>query len=142
MDQSSKADFRALREGIGLTQQNVAAMCGVKVNAVKRWERVGWPEPPEDAWEALEDMADRHDEMVAFGVAKALELSASTGAADVVLTYFHDQQQYDALGRDDGPCGFVNAVARDVAAELTAKGMGVAFRYPDDGAVRTPGSRY
>ena len=142
MEQTSKADFRALREGIGLTQQNVADMCGVKVNAVKRWERVGWPDPPDDAWDALEAMADRHDELVAFGVAKALELSAQTGAPDVVLTYYHDQGQYDALGRDEGPYGFVNAVARDVAAELSAKGMDVAFRYPDDGAVRTPGSCY
>lgn len=142
MDQHSKADFRALREGIGLTQQNVADMCGVKVNTAKRWERTGWPDPPEDAWDALGEAADRHDELVAFGVAKALDLAASTGVTEVALTYYHDQAQYDAMGRDEGPYGFVNAVARDVAAELTGRGLDVCFRYPDDGAVRTPGSRY
>lgn len=134
----TKAGFRAMREALGLTQLDVADACGVRALTVKRWERPGFPEPPEDAVEWLEGMADLHDDMVGQMVGLALESPAD----EVRVTYFRDQAQYDASGRDDGPFGFANSVTRDVAAELTAKGMDVAFRYPDDGAVRTPGSRY
>lgn len=138
----SKADFRAMREGVGLTQQDVADAMSVRVVTVKRWERPGFPEPPEDAVMWLGDMADRHETMVRDTVLQMLAVSGRTGVKTVAVTYYRSQDQYDAHGRDEGPCGFANAVARDVAAELTAKGMDVAFRYPDDGAVRTPGSRY
>lgn len=142
MNQHSKADFRALRESLGLTQQDVADACDVRVLAIKRWERPDYTDPPQDAWEWLEDMADLHDEMVEDTVNRMFELSSFTGAESVAITYFRDQAQYDACGRDEGPVGFVNAVARDVAAELTARGINVAFRYPDDGAISIPGSRY
>lgn len=48
----------------------------------------------------------------------------------------------DALGRDPGTFSFANSVAREVALRLADEGIEVEFRYPDDGAVRTPGSRY
>lgn len=134
----TKADFRAMREALGLTQLDVADACGVRALTVKRWERPGFPEPPEDAVEWLEGMADLHDEMVGQMVGLAL----ASPADEIRITYFRDQAQYDASGRDDGPFGFANAVARDVAAELAREGVDVAFAYPDDGAVSTPGSRY
>ena len=138
----SKATFRAMRERLGLTQQDVADAVGVRVLAVKRWERPGFSEPPEDAWEHLEVMVSLMEDMVEFSVGKARELTESTGAVSVVLTYFRDQEQYDASGRDDGPYGFANAISREVGAVLTDEGIEVEFAYPDDGAVRTPGSRY
>lgn len=141
MDQHSKADFRAMREGIGLTQQNVADHFGINTRTVKRWEHPDWGDIPEDAWEYLEDMADRHDLIVRDTVEQMLLTAQKTHVGQVAVTYFRDQQQYNESGRDEGPVGFVNAVARDVAAELAALGIDVAFRYPDDGAVRTPGSR-
>ena len=42
----TKADFRATRETIGLTQGDVAEACGVSLRTVKRWEHPDWPEPP------------------------------------------------------------------------------------------------
>ena len=60
----------------------------------------------------------------------------------VTLTYYRSQEQYDELGRDEGWYGVANANARAVAAELKRYGFSVEFRYPDDGALRTPGSRY
>lgn len=142
MWQASKATFRAMRERLGLTQQDVADAVGVRVLAVKRWEHPDWGEIPEDAWEYLEDMADRHDLIVRDTVEQMLFTAQKTHVGQVAVTYFRYQQQHNECGRDEGPVGFVNAVARDVAAELAALGIDVAFRYPDDGAARTPGSRY
>ena len=138
----SKATFRAMRERLGLTQQDVANAVGVRVLAVKRWERPGFPEPPEDAWEHLEVLDSLMEDMVEFSVGKAHELTEAVGSAPVVLTYFRDQAQFDACGRDDGPYGFANAISREVGAVLTGEGFEVEFAYPDDGAVRTPGGRY
>ena len=136
-----KADFRALRERLGLTQQDVAKACGVVDRTVKRWEKPGWPEPPEDAWGYLYDMHERLLEMTAFSVGKARELREGAGAGAVRLTYFRDQSQHDAHGRGEGPVGFANAVSRSTAKALLDEGFDVEFAYPDDGAIGTPVSR-
>ena len=38
----SKADFKALRERVGLSQQDVADAANVTRTSVKRWERPGF----------------------------------------------------------------------------------------------------
>lgn len=80
--------------------------------------------------------------MVEFSVGKVHELVEEYGAEFVVsMTYYRDQSQYDALGRDPGTFAFANSVAREVALRLADEGVEVEFRYPDDGAVSAPGSR-
>ena len=138
----TKADFKALRETLGLTQQNVAGMAGVRVLAVKRWEKPGEAEPPEDVWRALDEMRGRMLDMAGFAADKAVEMRDGTGAESVALTYYRSQDQYDAVGREPGPYGFANAAARLTADYLEAEGFEVEFRYPDDGAIVTPGSGY
>ena len=58
------------------------------------------------------------------------------------ITYYRDQDMYDEFGRGPGPYGQANANARAMAYELERRGIKVEFRYPSDGAVSTPGSRY
>lgn len=60
----------------------------------------------------------------------------------VPITYYRDQQMYDKYGRDEGPFGWPNAVARKLAYELDKRRISYSFRYHDDGAVSTPGSNY
>lgn len=140
---STKVDFRATRETIGLTQGDVAKALGVSLRTVKRWEHPDWQEPPEDAWAWLLGMLERHDALVDEAVDRALAADDEHGAPDVVsITYYRDQSQYDAHGREPGPYGFANSVAREVALGLNDEGIETEFRYPDDGALRTPGSRY
>ena len=129
---SAKAEFRALREACGLTQQNVADAVGVRVTAVKRWERPGWPDPPKDVREYLEGERDRMADMASFSVDKAIELRDGTGAERVALSYFRDQEHYDATGRDPGSYGFANAAARLAAMHLEAEGVEVEFVYPEE----------
>lgn len=138
----TKADFRARRETIGLTQSDVSKALGVSLRTVKRWEHPDWPEPPEDAWEWLMDMYDRHDAAVDAMVDRALVMAGRGDLDVVVITYYRDQSQYDSYGRDEGPYGFVNSIAREVALDLNGEGIETEFRYPDDGAVSAPGSGY
>ena len=138
----TKAGFKAMREGLGLIQQDVADAVGVRALAVNRWERPGWPEPPDDAWAYLEAMAERMGWVADEAVGAALRMRDETGAGRATLTYFRDQSMYDAHGRDRGPFGFANAAARLAAAHLDAEGFEVSFAYPGEGAAPTPGSRY
>ena len=138
----TKADFRAIRETIGLTQGDVAKALGVALRTVKRWEHPDRQEPPEDAGAWLLDMQERHDAAVDAMVDEAMALVREHGLEVVSITYYRDQSQYDALGREQGPYGFANSVAREVALDLAVEGIETEFRYPDEGAVSTPGSRY
>ncbi len=138
----TKADFRAKRETMGLTQGDVARACGVSLRTVKRWEHPDWQEPPDDAWEWLIGMHDRHDAAVDAMVDQTLEMVRKHDLEMVAITYYRDQAQYDACGRDDGPYGFVNSIAREAALDLNGEGIETEFRYPDEGAVSTPGSGY
>lgn len=142
----TKADFAALRETVGLTQANLADDLGVNPRSVRRWEQPGQEgyEPPAEAWEVLDRYADLQRRMVDH--ARETVMRAGDGAGrqpdEVVLTYYRFQEQYDDLGRDAGWYGVANANARAVAAELAHYGVRACFRYPGEGAVRTPGSRY
>lgn len=110
----------------------MADAVGVRVTAVKRWERPGWPDPPEDVREYLEGERDRMADMASFSVDKAIELRDETGAERVSLSYFRDQGHYDEAGRDPGPYGFANAAARLAAMHLEAEGFEVEFVYPEE----------
>lgn len=125
-----KADFKARREALGLTQHDVAAAAGVTVTSVKRWERPGCPEPPADVWEWVEGLEAMQEAAVEQAVSAAVASAPPKGR--VQITYYRSQEQYDALGRDEGPCGMANANARLAAWRLRALGYEVGFAYPDD----------
>lgn len=141
----TKAGFRALREQVGYSQQALADAMGVNVRSVKRWEHEGCPyDAPADAWELLEKRLDVQRKMAAHAVEVA-EAAASELGKDAVMapiTYYRDQAMYDDHGRDEGYFGVANANARAAGDALEQRGFAVEYRYPEEGAVRTPGSRY
>ena len=142
----TKAEFRALREMVGLSQADLAEEMGVTTRSVKRWEDDGaeWHNPPQDAWDALDAYLMTQDQMVAEATEEVRATVRDAGRAPdaVAVTYYKSQAQYDALGRDEGCYGIANANARALASALRREGVRVEFRYPDAGAVPTPGSRY
>lgn len=141
----TKAGFKALRERVGMSQQDVADALGVNVKTVKRWEQPQFPYgAPDDAWELLEGLLRTQREAVEACYEQAGQAVERQGRMPgmVVMTYFRDQDMYDEFGRDEGPYGVANANARAAAAELERLGLEVEFRYPTEGAMRTPGSRY
>lgn len=126
---SEFAEFRAMREMLGLTRQDVADYAGVSLRSVKRWEDPAEENPPsEDAWELLYDTDDKRFETVR----QALYAVRQSGAKAVQLTYYRTQEQYDALGRDEGPYGVANANARAIAERLRDEGVEVEWAYPDE----------
>lgn len=124
----SKADFKARREALGLTQQDVADAADVTLTTAKRWERPGAPEPPEDVWAWIEDC----ERLQAEVVDAAASVAIARGRGPEQITYYRTQEQYDALGGSPGPYGVANANARLVAHRLRELGREVDFAYPDD----------
>ena len=125
----TKADFRARREMVGLTQQDIADALGVDVRSVKRWEREGCNEPPDAAWNLI-----RYYEMQQErAVAKVVDSFPDGSTADI--TIYRTQQEYDAVqalydSPDIGPYGVANATAMEAARTLDALEVEVVFRYP------------
>lgn len=125
-----KAEMRALRELVGLSQGDLAALAGVSVRTVKRWEHPEWSDPPDDVMDILHAARERQFR----AVDGAVEIVREHAQAQAVqLTYYRSQQQYDELGREPGePFGCANANSRLVADRLTAAGVEVEWSYPDD----------
>ena len=141
----TKADFKALRERVCLSQQDVADAIMVSIKSVKRWENPSVSyEAPADAWEYLENVLEVQSNQVSYALGVlAKQVEQLGGEQSVVpITYYRDQEMYDKYGRDDEPFGWANNVARMTAYELERRGIGYKFRYPNDGAVSTPCSKY
>lgn len=124
-----KADFRARREMVGLTQQDIADALGVDVRSVKRWEREGCNEPPDEAWNLI-----RYYEMQQERVVTEVVDSFPDGStADI--TIYRTQAENDAVQALHGTqgvetFGVANATAMKAARTLDALGVEVMFRYP------------
>lgn len=141
----SKADFRAMRETAGYSQQALADALNVNVRTVKRWEHESDAhEAPKDAWELLGNAVKTQLEAADCSLQVAVEQAEAhpSAAKKVTITYFRDQAMFDRYGRDKGYFGVANANARAAAIELMREGFMVEFRYPTEGAASTPGSRY
>lgn len=130
-----KADFRARREMLGLTQQDVADALNANVKTIKNWEnpRQTRYRISDAAWEYLDCAADIQAQQVAYArsvIEKHAEVFSESPIV-VPITYFRDQAAYDKCGRDAGPYGQANATSRAIACELERMGIQVEFRYAD-----------
>lgn len=130
---NTSANFRALREICGVTQQQVADAMGVQIRTVKRWEKGETP-LPDDALAWMRECATEHT----LGVRTELgEIMAKAEPGEAIcLTYYRTQEQADLeaeiRGVEAGPYQFINAVYRSVGERLTDMGYLVSFKYPDE----------
>lgn len=132
----SKAEFRAIREMIGLTQAALASELGVEVRSVKRWESPEAPQtPPEDAWGVLDAAKAHQDEIIAFALEKVAELEDKMGepARKVSIPYWASAEDYRAHSTDaaagvGGDWRMANANGRRLAAALMATGRLVEWQ--------------
>lgn len=130
MAQSRKAWLRATREIVGMSQQEVADAVGVRVLTVKRWEKQGFPEPPEDVCQWMLAARENHDQAVD-------EMVAALGRGKrAVIDFYRSQEDCDReFGGTEGagvPYGYRNAIARSAAERLCLAGVDVVWRYPDE----------
>lgn len=130
---NTAANYRALREICGVTQQQVADVLGVSVLTVKKWEK-GVNRVPDDALSFIREAAAEHTRAVRTEAAEAAS-SAQPGSA-LCLTYYRTQEQADLeaglTGEAAGPYQFLNAVRRSVGERLIDMGYLVSFKYPDE----------
>lgn len=125
------ANFRALREMCGVTQQQAADALGVRVLTVKRWEKGETP-IPDDAMGWLMECVAEHDAGVSESLGRIL--AALPAGGEVCMTYYRTQEQADAEAYPEqaGPYGFLNSITRSTAERLVAMGHRVSFSYPDE----------
>lgn len=125
----SKAEFRALREMVGLTHQAMADRLGVKIMSVKRWESPKYPQiAPVDAWRLLDGLSFAQGQKVADAVARASEAGSAT------VPYWSAAATYD--GTEPGAEATwteANATSRRVASVLLAQGVPVQWVCDPDG---------
>lgn len=137
-----KADLKAVRESIGITQIDLANEMGVTVRTIKRWEQIGWEEPPEELWELLDDMVYDHERSVDELVERTereLAEREGDGAVDpdggdkvVRLAYYKNQKHYERFPHQRGTTHtWGNAIVRRAADILRFKGYRVFFYYPE-----------
>ena len=128
----TKAGFRALRELCGLSQKDVANRLGCLIDTVKKWENEKYTQRiPSAAWDLLEETWSSVQALAAKAAEQAVAaVDSGEAASPIPVTYYRSQAQYDALGRDAGEVGQVDAIARLIALHLDQEGVDVEFFYP------------
>lgn len=129
----NKADFRALRELVGMSQQMLADELGVQIRSVKRWEHPNFDwQPPQDAWDVLDEAREQQIDIVNFSLAKIREIERDEDAEPrtVHLTYWRSAEDYEAAHPGEGEnWQMANANSRLVWHALEALGYSVAFDF-------------
>lgn len=131
----TSAMFKATRERVGLSQKVIHDRLGVNVRTVKRWEDPRYPDPPEAAWDLLEDALSRHREAVGAALRAVDRMTREAGHRPerVAVLYYRSQYQYDRFGRDrGGDWMVVDARARETAVRLEERGIHTVFYYPEE----------
>lgn len=130
----TKAQFRAYRESLGLSQHDVAEALGVQERSVRRWEQPGYYAPPAGAWEWLDGMQRLHDTMVggSMGTVRELAEEAGKNPGSVSMFYWRNQEECDLHARDRAPYGFLNAVTREVTRQLKAEGIEARLQFREE----------
>ena len=98
-EKRSLAEFRAIRETVGMTQGMLAAELGVEPRSVRRWESPSYEgyRPPRDAWDALDAALDAQRRGIEAALGKVDEIAQERGAypKSVMLPYWTSQEAYD-----------------------------------------------
>ena len=127
------AEFRAIRETVGMTQGMLAAALGVEPRSVRRWESPGYEgyRPPQDAWDVLDDALDIQRRGIDAALSKVDEIAQERGVApdSVQLPYWTSQDAYDAghYVDDGGDWRMANATNRMLAERLHERGIRVEW---------------
>lgn len=128
----TKSDFKALREMVGMPQSILAELAKVNVQSVKRWERPDndW-QPPQDAWDVLDEARERQLWMVDAAIEKAQELMDEFGEPGAIdLTYWHSAKDFDSAHPGEGKYfQMANANSRLVAHELEMMDVKASFNF-------------
>ena len=136
-----KADFRLMRELLGLPQEWVAKRVGVDARTVRNWESPRYFYPPKrEAWDLVESLWRRADGKAAGLVeiaSSAARVARERGVepAPLMLAYWRDAAQWEGPSGGRG-CGHVEGRERG-----GAPGRGPSARHGPAGRDRVRGAR-
>ncbi|MDU3532101.1 MAG: helix-turn-helix transcriptional regulator [Alloscardovia omnicolens] len=139
MESRGKADFRALREELGITQDDLARGFEIPLSYVKNWEKQSSPYMPSDeAWEWLDVMAERARQITRITVEQIEQTYVGYGMPEcVTLTYYRNAQDYREHAtrmqlESADTWQTVNVQMRMVARKLRDHGFRIRFAYPTE----------
>lgn len=126
----SKAEFRILRETVGLSQTYLAQLIDVHVMTVKDWEnpsKTRW-NPNMKAWETL----DAYKENLMHTVDQQFTQITQQADTRACLVYFRTQKDYEDYTHSTEYYGVANACTRLLALRLETAGIPVQYVYSDE----------
>lgn len=138
-DGRTGADFRAMRERIGWSQNEAEAAMGVKDGTIKRWENPnsGWEVRPY-GWAWIDRMHDAFwrevDALTDLAAARIAERGIAKG--DVVRISYYRNGKPDtgrAKTRHGEPAGAADAVSRMVGEYFEGEGYKVRYVWAEEG---------
>lgn len=137
----SKATFRAIRQMLGLSHKDVAELLDInEIRNIRRWESpTSQLQPPERAWELLENMHDAFIHDAADQVATIQKLSKTKKPNTIQLKYYINKEDFLAEHPDDYPLfTYANTQSRLVAMSLENLGYDVEFIYGNHDEFSSP----
>lgn len=123
-ERMSPAEFRVLREWLGLSGPWLARHLGVADRTVRRWESGDWP-VPDGVRVALEQIEADAADTVATAVEQLMDLPDPG-----IVTYATDEAFHAAHPEITYPASWHRAVVARIAHEVPA----LAIAYPDEAA--------
>ncbi|WP_018588763.1 helix-turn-helix domain-containing protein [Salinispora arenicola] len=121
-ERMSDAEFRVVREFLGLSVEWLASYLGVSVRTVRQWEQ-GRDPVPEGVRAALEDIERRTDAFVDGLVGKILDIP------DPCVRVYRSDEEYHAAHPD---VEFPARWHRHVLARIAREVPGLRFAYPPE----------
>ncbi len=120
-ERMTPAEFRVVREFLGLTGDWLGRHLGVSARTVRHWEQGKYPIPDGVRIE-LEDLERRTAEFIGGVAPKLLDLPDPT-----VIVYRTDEEYHQAHPEIPFPASWHRAVAARIAQEVP----GLSITYPD-----------
>ncbi|PLS29997.1 hypothetical protein Uis1B_2179 [Bifidobacterium margollesii] len=132
----SKADFRVMRESLGLSQAQVARLVGVSRQTVVAWEDPGEFYPPRrEAWDLVEGLwarADARARAIVEMAVSAARVARERGVepAPLLLSYWRCKADFRRAG-NAGDWPSENAAVRMAADRLAVLGVPCSVAYAE-----------
>lgn len=136
MDTRTAADFRMLRNALGVSQQWVADQVGVTKLTVLTWENPReFALPSRKAWDLMEGMWHQADRMASAQVEIAVQAAqiakdAKREPATLLLPYWYNRAIHRASGRD-GSMEVENLATRMIQDRLAVLGLPCGIKYAE-----------
>ena len=141
----TKADWKALRETIGISTGSLASYLDKNISTVQYWENPGHAarryHATKKAWDMLLQLRRKQQSVVEELVNAAINRARAEGTypfdqtqpqsprPTATLYYYRNRAEY--YRSDRGDIGILNTTARQAALRLEQIGFDVRFRYDD-----------